>query len=415
MELPTTAIRTTQRYAQKRDAILHAAAQLFNEQGIKGATLADVASRVGLSTNSITYYYKKKEDLIVACLLRSIELMNALIERANEEDSPRKRVRMLLSLYFERTAAIATGKAPEMMTFRDVQALGSPHAEIIYAAYNELFRSTRALLVGDELKMNERLTLNARAHLLLTLTVTSTRWSMRYDPLDYPLCAQQMSDILIDGLGAPGTAWSDSALDAQLVGVPESREGAQEAFLQAATELINEMGYRGASVDRISARLNVTKGAFYHHNPSKEELICACFDRSFSVTRAIQLAARNGEASGWERLGAVARALVRYQFSEHGPLLRVSLWSELPSDVRERKLRHITQIENRFASFLVEGMRDGSIRPLDQAIAAYMIGSMSNAAVTLSRWVPTITSEQAIQQFVRAMFQGLFADTSGKP
>ena len=40
----------------------------------------------------------------------------------------------------------------------------------------------------------------------------------------------------------------------------------QEAFLRAATQLINAHGYSGASVERISAELNVTKGAFYHHN-----------------------------------------------------------------------------------------------------------------------------------------------------
>ena len=47
------------------------------------------------------------------------------------------------------------------------------------------------------------------------------------------------------------------------------------AFLKAATRQINEHGYRGASVDRISASLNVTKGAFYHHNEAKDDLVAA--------------------------------------------------------------------------------------------------------------------------------------------
>ena len=35
--------------------------------------------------------------------------------------------------------------------------------------------------------------------------------------------------------------------------------------------------------EKISARLNVTKGAFYHYNEDKDDLVKACFDRSFEI------------------------------------------------------------------------------------------------------------------------------------
>ena len=35
---------------------------------------------------------------------------------------------------------------------------------------------------------------------------------------------------------------------------------------------MNEHGYLGASVQKISERLNVTKGAFYHHIEAKDDL-----------------------------------------------------------------------------------------------------------------------------------------------
>ena len=76
--MPTSAAPQTQRFERKREAILDAAARLFNQKGLKGATLAEVAQSVGLITTSVTYYYKKKEDLVVACLLRSIEVINDL-------------------------------------------------------------------------------------------------------------------------------------------------------------------------------------------------------------------------------------------------------------------------------------------------------------------------------------------------
>jgi AcrR family transcriptional regulator len=62
----------TARFQEKRDTLLAAAARHFNQQGVKGATLGDIAASVGLVTTSLTYYYRKKEDLATACFLRAI-------------------------------------------------------------------------------------------------------------------------------------------------------------------------------------------------------------------------------------------------------------------------------------------------------------------------------------------------------
>ena len=411
MEEPVNASRMTQRYVQKREAILHEAARLFNARGMKGATLSDVATAVGLSTNSITYYYKKKEDLVVACLLRSIETVSGIIAQAAEEPAPEGRVRSFVRLFLARLAETATGGASEMMTFRDVHVLGSPHSEVVFVAYIEMFRSCRRLLLLGPIKPARRLSLNARTHLLLTLTLWTMSWSGRYDPEDFGIAAKRMGDILIGGIRSGKSAWRLGALDTALTAPPMAGDSAQDAFLRAATALINEQGYRGASVERISARLNVTKGAFYHHNPNKEDLIAACFERKFTVIREMQRVAMASGGSGWDKLCAVSRALVRYHFSEHGPLLRTSAWSELPDDIREAKLTATAQLDQRFVSMLVEGMQDGSIRPLDQAIAGALVSGMVNASVLLDRWVEDVNGENAVELFVRPLFEGLLSES----
>lgn len=403
------ASRMTRRYAQKRETILHEAARLFNQRGVKGVTLSDVAGSVGLSTNSITYYYKKKEDLVVACLLRAIDTVDGIIAAADGEPDPERRVRSFIVLFFVRLARIRSGEASEMMTFRDVHILGSPHAEVIFAAYVGMFRNCRRLLVDGSVKPGLRVSLNARTHLLLTLTLWAISWSARYDSEDLPRAAGHMADILIGGIASSRSAWRMTELDDTLAVPPAGAEGAQDAFLRAATALINEQGYRGASVERISARLNLSKGAFYHHNPSKEELISACFERKFTVIRQLQGAALSGSGSGWDKLCALSRALVRYHFSEQGPLLRTSAWSELPEDMRDAKLSATAQLDQRFVSLLVDGMQDGSIRPLDQAIAGALVSGMANAAALLDRWVPDVNGENAIELFVRPLFEGLLS------
>jgi hypothetical protein len=52
-------------------------------------------------------------------------------------------------------------------------------------------------------------------------------------------------------------------------------------------------------------------------------------------------------------------------------------------------------------------MQDGSIRPLDQPLAAQLVSSMINASVVLARWVPDITAENAVELFVKPLFLGL--------
>ena len=82
---------------------------------------------------------------------------------------------------------------------------------------------------------------------------------------------------------------------------PGARDGepGREAFLLAATRLINQLGYRGASVQRIASELNVTKGSFYHHLDAKDDLVAACYRRSFdTITAAQQLADAAGAATG---------------------------------------------------------------------------------------------------------------------
>ncbi|HSI51615.1 MAG TPA: TetR/AcrR family transcriptional regulator [Ideonella sp.] len=400
----------TPRYQEKREAILAGAAALFNERGVKGATLADIAGSVGLVTNSVTYYYRKKEELATACFMRTLAAYNGLIVQAASAAGPEARVRALLRGHAELLAAIETGQHPPVLSFNDVRALPSPQMENVFEAYSDMYRRLRALLQGPETQALSRDELNARAHSLLSHAHWLRSWIDRYEPEEYTRIAERVADTLLHGMAAPGSVWRAAGDEREwpLAEGAAGRSEALDAFLRAATFLVNEQGYRGASVDKISARLHVTKGSFYHHNDNKQDLISACFERSFGVLRQALQRAESGPGSGWDRACAAARALTSFQLSARGPLLRSSATSALPDAVQRDKVRRtMHRLAERMACVVVDGMMDGSIRPLDPAIAAQAAIALINATGELRRWVPTVDAGSVADLYVRPLFTGL--------
>jgi AcrR family transcriptional regulator len=401
----------TPRYQEKRDAVLNAAAVLFNERGVKGATLSDIAASVGLVTNSVTYYYRKKEDLATACLLRTIDAFNVLAAAAAREAGTEARIAAFFSHLARLLADIELGRHVPIVNFNDIRALPPTHAEQVFDAYTDMFRRVRALIGAPENQRLARQDLNARGHIVLSVAHNLRQWIDQYEVEEYPRVARRLADIVLHGLAAPGARWqaADGERDWNLGRQPgEDAAATSEAFLRAATTLVNEQGYRGASVDRISARINLTKGSFYHHNDNKHDLIAECFERTFTVVRRALSLAENGPGSGWSRACAAARALVRYQLSDAGPLLRSTAISALPDDARRAAVRRTMQrLTERMTSVVVDGMIDGSIRALDPHIAAQASIAAINAAAELQRWVTSATIDNAADLFVRPALQGV--------
>jgi AcrR family transcriptional regulator len=173
--------------------------------------------------------------------------------------------------------------------------------------------------------------------------------------------------------------------------------------------MINQRGYRGASVERISEQLNVTKGSFYHHNEAKDDLVVECFERSFATMRRVQSAALEIQASQWQRISSAAATLAEHQMSESGPLLRTSALSALPEQIRQTMVEHSNRVSERFAAMISDGVADGSIRPVDPYIAAQMLNATLNGASDLVFAIPDLAREELAILSAKPMLMGLFS------
>ena len=153
----------------------------------------------------------------------------------------------------------------------------------------------------------------------------------------------------------------------------------------------------------------MTKGSFYHHNEAKDDLVIACFERTFDVIRRVQTAAMQEAGSEWHRLCSAAATLAEYQVSDQGPLLRASAMSALPETIRQDMVARWTRVSDRFAAMISDGVSEGSIRPVDPVIAAQLLNAALNAAASLTMAVPGAEPSEAATLYAKPFLMGIFS------
>ena len=396
---------STKRFRAKRDAILAAAAQAINEQSAKGMTFADVAQRVGLNTTSVTYYFKRKEDLAAACFEYTLEQLQIMLAEAMMLPTPQQRVARYLALNMDRLARINRGEATSFAVLSDLRAMDEPVRGRLMAGWRDVFRKTRALWGPGDTRAHTDL-YGARAHVLLENTFWLPVWLVRYDSDQFARVEDRLMAVFARGIAPDSARWSPALIDLDR----DQGEPGREAFLLAATRLINELGYRGASVQKIASQLNVTKGSFYHHLDAKDDLVIACYRRSLDTIANAQRLSEDLPGSYWQRLSSTIATLLDIQFAERGPLMRTTALSGLPRSVRSAMVGRSNRIARRYAGMMNDGIAEGSIRPIDPLIAAQALMALQNAAFDMRKWASTMPRDRAIAYYASTLMFGLFDD-----
>jgi AcrR family transcriptional regulator len=399
-------VTAASRQRNKRDQIIAAASALIHEQGIRGMTLAEVAALVGLSTTSVTYYFKRKDQLAEACFDDTLERFRSMVAGAGlHGGGPRARITALVDGFFASYRAIRRGEEPAVARISDMRAMEEPQRSRLLDLYHDSYRTVRDLF-GDNNQQATRWANTARTHVLLETLFWVQAWLPLHMPEEHDRVRHRLLDLFAQGLAPEEAAWSPSILALPAL----EEDGTKRDFLAAATRLINARGYRGASVDRIVAELNVTKGSFYHHLDAKDDLVYACFQRSFAVVKQAQdMAIALPRASQRDRLAAAVATLLDLQFdSRRAPLLRSVALQALPEELREQVIKQSNRLARRFAGMVIDGIIEGSIRPVDPLVASQTIMAMVNAAYELAPWAAKQPPGQAVTTYAATLFDGLF-------
>ena len=403
--------RSRARFELKREAILDAAADLINLHGARGATLQEVANAVGLNTTSVTYYFRRKELLAAAVFERSIDRLKAMVGEAAAEANARARVARFIRLHIELRATVIRGTEKPLVVLSDIRTLDEDLRLALLARYRKAFNAVRAFwapFYSDD----HRDLCTARAHMLLEVVFWLPVWLARYAINDFGRVGRRIGAVLEEGLAAPGAKWAPVFYgEDQIRAAMPPQDPAAENFLRVATRLINESGYRGASVLRIVEELNVTKGSFYHHLDAKDDLVLECFRQSYKRVAVAQWLAHRDGSNEWERLTWAIASLLDIQFRAQWPLTRTTALQALPAQLRAEVVRRSDRIALRFMGTLVDGAREGSINAVDPMIASQLILSTLNSAFDLKGWAARLPREKAIALYASTLAGGLFDDS----
>lgn len=137
--MSTPAGRTT-KGAAKREAILDAALEVFGEVGLHGASIREIAARVGVSHQSLMHYFPTKNALLMAVLRRRDERL-----RSHFNDREGMSISELISLAEDNVRAPGV---IELYNMASAEATNPEHPAHAYYAefYENIIASTARYL-----------------------------------------------------------------------------------------------------------------------------------------------------------------------------------------------------------------------------------------------------------------------------
>ena len=184
----------------------------------------------------------------------------------------------------------------------------------------------------------------------------------------------------------------------------ESKTHTRQRILSAATEIFSEKGYYGTAVDDIVKASNSSKGSFYFHFPSKQEIFFSLIDRFVvSLTSNIEIAV-DRENGTYNKIDA-ALCVVFNTISKHRSLAKILLIGGvgLGKVFDEKLLDGHARLAGLIKKYLDLAVEEGSIESINTEVMAYAwFGSMNEVVI---RWLYSDRSDFLDEAFdtVRAM------------
>jgi TetR/AcrR family transcriptional regulator len=193
-------------HQQKRRALLHAAAEMFNEHGYATASLEAVALQLKISKAAVYYYFKNKQEILFECYEISFDIWDAALQAAHAEG---RTGREKLEVYMRRYLEAGLDALQPLLVIREWAALERSAREKIEARRRALRNQVREIIAEG---VADGTLAPCNPKLAVTIIGSSISWLLRmYRPdggLNRSEFMDQVLDLLLNGLAGRAPAKS---------------------------------------------------------------------------------------------------------------------------------------------------------------------------------------------------------------
>jgi AcrR family transcriptional regulator len=152
--MATTRKLATTKAEETRERIVDAALALFRDKGFDETTMRDIAASAGVATGAAYYYFRSKEELVMAFYERTAEEARTLLPEAiGRSKDLRKRIRAALDVKFEQFADHRRLLVALVRIGIDPKHPLSPFGEETASMRNESIDAFRLALEGSSTKI----------------------------------------------------------------------------------------------------------------------------------------------------------------------------------------------------------------------------------------------------------------------
>ncbi len=182
-------------------------------------------------------------------------------------------------------------------------------------------------------------------------------------------------------------------------------------ILAAAVACFTRGGYDATSVAEICECAGVSKGAFYHHFPSKQAAFLALMEQWLHGVDAPLRAMRAGSETIPQQLVDLAQIVEPVFAVTRGQIpMFLEFWRQAAKEpeVWQATIEPYHRFRQTFAALISAGTADGSLRAVDADLAALAIVSLGVGLVVQGVLDPTGEDwAQVAEQSLRLLLEGL--------
>lgn len=153
----------------------------------------------------------------------------------------------------------------------------------------------------------------------------------------------------------------------------EQSDTKRKAIIREAARVFNRRGSHGTTLEDVADRLGVTKTALYRYVANKNEMLCACHEEAMEIANEnLEMGIRAGK-NGLERIQIAMTGYLKVMISDLGVPVLLLEENALEKDSAKPIIALRDAFEKQLRGLVEEGIRDGSIAPVNSKLAVFML------------------------------------------